>query len=508
MFPNSLSTRITFANQIVYMIAGLAKKRDTTIPSPSLQSLVASPTSSRTPSPSLPGLTSSSNIAPAPPTVTSTATTTATAVQSSLTVKRLSHSPSPSPSPSLQGDQISSLALNSKLSTASPSPSLSNQVSLPLMKASQDRSISSSPSPFLQTSLPSPRSSTSPTSSAASSTNHVSSNRVLNLSKLRESSISPSPLSRVSLSPAPSTQGSTQSQVKISSTRNSISPTPPPSLPTLSTQNLLTSSGHKRSLSPVSLSSQGSLLNATHPKTTIMSKPRDSESPSPSLDHGSSLASLSSSSLQSNSSLSTTKSQDYLSSRDEFASAIPESKRIKLASTVNGHDNAVGGDVSRNSSRTPSPLSQVFNRERIDLNGQDRDKLESTSIRKTSLSSFQTGLTTVTQPVRQLYTVGIQSVGQTSLGSSTLTGQTGLTTSTKSAFSPAKLPGIALQRTNVLSNGTRISLTDIADVSNSPLNLTASSGPTHKVGGVQSVDNSDVVLIVNGPFCQWRGCTR
>ena len=493
------------------MIAGLAKKRETAIPSPSLQSLVASPTSSRTPSPSLPGLNSSSNIAPAPPTITSTATTTTAAVQSSLTVKRLSHSPSPSPSPSLQGDQLSSLALNSKLSTASPSPSLSNQVSLPLMKTSQDRCISSSPSPFLQTSLPSPRSSTSPTPSAASSTNHVSSNRILNLSKLRESSISPSPLSRVSLSPAPSTQGSTQSQVKISSTRNSISPTPPPSLPTLSTQNLLTSSGHKRSLSPVSLSSQGSLLNATRPKTTIVSKPRESESPSspsPSLDHGSSLASLSSSSLQSNSSLSTTKSQDYLSSRDEFASAIPESKRIKLASALNGHDNAVGGDVSRNSSRTPSPLSQVFNRERIDLNGQDRDKLDSTSISKTSLSSFQTGLTTVNQPVRQLYTVGIQSVGQTSLGSSTLTGQTGLTTSTKSAFSPAKLPGIALQRTNVLSNGTRISLTDIADVSNSPLDLTASSGSTHKVGGVQSVDNSDVVLIVNGPFCQWRGCTR
>lgn len=569
VFPNSLSTRITFANQVVYMIAGLARKKVTSIvtqrdvSSPSLHSLVASPVSSRTPSPSLPGLAVSSSTSTVPP-----PSVTATAVpQPLLKVKAQSHSPSPSPATvPLQNDQVSLANLDTKVSTVIPTsiPS-SNHLPLsasnPLLKSSQDRSNSSSPLPH-NTAL---QLSASPSPSPSVSSNHIASNRVLQLTKSRESSISPSPLSRVSLSPAPSLQGSAVSSQSLQiKPRDSISPTPPPpssSVPPPSPspsqlQNIILNSAdhNKSSLSSSSISSlsshQTSLSNSNRPPTPnsfIKSKlKRDAESPSsprPIVHHGASLSSVSSSSLQSsNSSLSSSKLHDYLSlsssssiSTDELASAIPESKRIRLTNDSNGHD-VIGNKLTI--SRTPSP--QVFSKEKVKVNGNgnsgDKVKLIHTTSASSSIATStsvmplglmnsttltgQTGLTSSTCLTGQTGLTSSTLTGPTRLTSSTLTGKTCLTTSTKSAFTPASvLPGNVLPPTRitssapaVLSNGTRMTLTDIADISTHHLDVTGDKWSTYKVGVVQNVasihNKYEDTLEATGPFCMWRGCTR
>ena len=513
-FSNSLSTRITFANQIVYMIAGLAKKQVSSI-APLKGGTIAASSKSRTPSPSLP-LPSS---IPTSHTAPSGATNSATL--SSLKSKERS------PSPLLRNDQFA--ASMSKKGT-SPTPSIystasSNHIpvaSSPLLK-SQDRS-SISPSPSVQ--IPTTRSSLSPSPSVSSMSNHTAtaSNRITQLSKSRESSISPSPLSRTSISPTPSStrerEAPTSQSVPIKHTqcRDSISPTPSP----LTSQNLPQNAldDHKRSVSPAS-SLLSSVSNSNHTESNVKPKPHDLDTPSPCLPFTAvSLTTLSSHSSSSTSSdgfsVSSLKRQHDMSN-DTF---VPAAKHIKIG--TNGRDSVRNASVSR----TPSP--QVFSRDKVRVNGQGYVRPVTTPGK--TCGSFSTGSTSLTtststmQPARHPIATGVTSLTASNLSAFTpasvqdristgntpavghsgrtglATSITGLTTSTRSAFTPPSAGGnvsALCNSTSVLSNGTRIAAS---------LNFTNSSGFT--LSSEESVKVDDVLELLSGPICQWGNCTR
>ena len=556
-FPNSLSTRITFANQIVYMIAGLARKqvssiaslKEDTISSPSLSNLVATSSKSRTPSPSL-SLPSSNAIShtaptaanstaqpshkskehsPSPslpndqivannrispsPSIYSTASSHHIPAASSPLLKSQDRS-SISPSPSLQNPLLLAAGKDRSSLSPSPSPSLQNPI---LLAASKDRSsLSPSPSPSLQNpilSAATTQSSLSPTPSLSSMSNHVppgASNRITHLTKSRESS--PSPLgSRISRSPTPSTSHTSQSiLLKSMHSRDSISPTPPPLCRNLPTNAL---EERKRSVSPAS-TLQSSISNSDHPKSTVKSKPRDLDSNlsfAPFTAVGlSTLSSRSSSSIQSHaSSISSLKSQ-----QDSNDVSLPESKRIKL----DGHD-GVRNELLPCVSRTPSP--QIFSKEKVNMNGQEYVRPASTIAR--TCGSFSTGLTSLTTSTVR-HSAAAQSTGQTDLMTSNQsaftpaslrgttstentppvrhTGLAGLTTSTRSAFTPASTCTTSNNSTlsnsaSVLSNGTRIE---------AALDLTNDRGFTRS--NEESIEVDDALELLTGPSCQWANCTR
>ena len=205
--------------------------------------------------------------------------------------------------------------------------------------------------------------------------------------------------------------------------------------------------------------------------------------------------------------------------------APPDSKRIKIGSSTNGHDGIRNEVMSSSVSRTPSP--QVFSKEKVNINGQDYVKPVTTIAARTSTSST-TGLTSLTtntntaQPTTR-HSIATESMGQTSLTTSTQsaftpagvqttaatkntltvghTGQTSLTTSTLSAFTPPSTPGSGLMlsnNTSMLSNGTRIAAT---------LDSTNNGGFTHSSNG-ESIEVDDALELLTGPVCQWANCTR
>ena len=205
--------------------------------------------------------------------------------------------------------------------------------------------------------------------------------------------------------------------------------------------------------------------------------------------------------------------------------APPDSKRIKIGSSTNGYDGVRNEVMSTSVSRTPSP--QVFSKEKVNINGQDYVKPATTIAARTSTSS-STGLTSLTtntstvQPTTR-HSIAAESVGQTGLTTSTQsaftpasvqttaatkntlavghTGQTSLTTSTLSAFTPPSTPGNISTLSNsasVLSNGTRIAAT---------LDSTNNGGFTHNSNG-ESIEVDDALELLTGPACQWANCTR